>query len=375
MGVTCDPGCADWAKSFGDCICSTKDLTSFILGLASVVFMGVCCLPQIIINFINGSSDGLSLGMIMIWMVGDGCNLAGVFLTKALPTQVYMACLFAILDILLNVQHCWYVYWVVPRRTKREQKQQTATAVAETHDSASEQQPTQQPPVDPLVKPVTNASSINTGMHVTPDAANSNDIELISDPTAKIPAAHQLRALSAGLMLVGCGMMTTGVPTMITAGVTGTLPGASNYKSTSGAWTQHHLSVGRVLLDDSGATAASGRTVNIGQGLGWVMTVTYLAARVPQLFKNCRRGTTEGLSLFMFVLLVLGSITYVLSIFIRSTAAEFVVPKLPWLIEALGAIFLDGSIVLQIFYYRHKNRNKTPPQVPASVNPLGTIAL
>ncbi len=83
MGVTCDPGCANWAKSFGDCICSTQDLTSFILGLASVVSMGVCCLPQIIINFINGSSDGLSLGMIMIWMVGDGCNLAGVFLTKA----------------------------------------------------------------------------------------------------------------------------------------------------------------------------------------------------------------------------------------------------------------------------------------------------
>lgn len=132
-----------------------------------------------------------------------------------LPTQVYMACLFAILDILLNVQHCWYVYWVVPRRTKREQKQQTATAVAETHDSASEQQPTQQPPVDPLVKPVTNASSINTGMHVTPDAANSNDIELISDPTAKIPAAHQLRALSAGMFVYSaCTVQTECMPTI-----------------------------------------------------------------------------------------------------------------------------------------------------------------
>ena len=47
------------------------------------------------------------------------------------------------------------------------------------------------------------------------------------------------------------------------------------------------------------------------------MTVTYLGARLPQLYKNFTRGTTEGLSLFMFVLLVLGSITYVLSIFIR----------------------------------------------------------
>ena len=50
--------------------------------------MGICCLPQIIINFINGSSDGLSLGMILIWTLGDGCNIAGVFLTKAVSLLV-----------------------------------------------------------------------------------------------------------------------------------------------------------------------------------------------------------------------------------------------------------------------------------------------
>lgn len=70
---------------------------------------------------------------------------------------------------------------------------------------------------------------------------------------------------------------------------------------------------------------SAGKMVNIGQGLGWVMTVTYLGARVPQIFKNLRRGTTKGLSLFMFVLLVLGSITYVLSIFIRYAACSCLV--------------------------------------------------
>ncbi len=67
--------------------------------------------------------------------------------------------------------------------------------------------------------------------------------------------------VATGLMLVGCGIMTTGVPTMITAGVTGTLPGASDYRATSGAWAQEHRSIGRVLLDDSGANAASGETL------------------------------------------------------------------------------------------------------------------
>ena len=68
-------------------------------------------------------------------------------------------------------------------------------------------------------------------------------------------------------------MMTAGVPTMITAGVTGTLPGASDYKSTSGAWAQNHLSVGRVLLDDSGATAASGNTYAMQTISAMIMTL------------------------------------------------------------------------------------------------------
>ncbi len=68
-------------------------------------------------------------------------------------------------------------------------------------------------------------------------------------------------------------MMTAGVPTMITAGVTGTLPGASDYKSNSGAWAQNHLSVGRVLLDDSGATAASGSTHAMQTTSAIIMTV------------------------------------------------------------------------------------------------------
>ena len=53
------------------------------------------------------------------------------------------------------------------------------------------------------------------------------------------------------------------------------------------------------------------------------MTVTYLAARVPQLVKNARRGTAEGLSVFMFLFLVFGSVTYVLSIFVRSVLLVF----------------------------------------------------
>ncbi|KAL3134873.1 hypothetical protein ABBQ32_007839 [Trebouxia sp. C0010 RCD-2024] len=315
MGVSCDPGCAEWAKSFGDCICNPRDLSSFVLGLLSVCCMGICCLPQIIINFVNGSSEGLSLSMILIWTVGDVCNLTGVFLTKALPTQVYMAVLFAVLDILLNFQHCWYCYWIIPRRQKRQAAQLAAAATertpdAEVHDSASEVQLASKTSESqkPLIRPVTDSPQRAASMTNDAKISSSQESNTVStasrsigtqrggdteptstytssssnlltaqdsikhgvadyltskgdaesrEPGSSIPAAHQLRALSAGLMLVGCGMMTTSVPTMITASLTGTLPGASDFRSTSGTWSQKRASTGRVLLS-GGATAATG---------------------------------------------------------------------------------------------------------------------
>ncbi|KAL3152445.1 PQ loop repeat-containing protein 2 [Trebouxia sp. C0010 RCD-2024] len=103
------------------------------------------------------------------------------------------------------------------------------------------------------------------------------------------------------------------------------------------------------------------------------MTCSYVGSRIPQLVKNYRRGTTTGLSLPMFVLLVLGSTTYIASIFVRSTAKEFVVPKLPWLLEALGSAVLDFCIVCQVLYFRKKNLNQ--PAAAALLPGAGTDSL
>ena len=66
------------------------------------------------------------------------------------------------------------------------------------------------------------------------------------------------------------------------------------------------------------ALAIAGKlSVMFGSLLGWIMTCSYVGSRIPQLVKNYRRGMTTGLSLPMFVLLVLGSTTYVASIFVR----------------------------------------------------------
>ena len=64
-----------------------QDLVSFTLGILSVVFFANCFLPQIILNFVNGSSEGLSVGMILVWSLGDLCNIIGVLLTGAVSVH------------------------------------------------------------------------------------------------------------------------------------------------------------------------------------------------------------------------------------------------------------------------------------------------
>ena len=53
----------------------------------------------------------------------------------------------------------------------------------------------------------------------------------------------------------------------------------------------------------------------------------------------------------------------------RSTARDFVVPKLPWLLEAMGSAVLDFSIVCQVIYYKRKNRDR--PEVAALIPAAG----
>lgn len=356
MGVICDPGCAQWATAFDDCVCTNKDFASFSLGILSVIFFANCFLPQIVLNFVNGSSEGLSVGMILVWSLGDLCNLLGVCLTGAMPTQFMMAILFCTCDGILNFQNIYYKYWC-PRRSLQTQQQ-----------VEQQQQQAEAREIQALLESTgshKHALEAPSGSGLDPESPPLKPAAPDNSDKQGIPPAHKLHSLSAGLMLLGCGMVTNGVPLVLTAGVTGALPGGSNYFSSGSQSGFQDLGLGRALLSEGGAAAPdSGKlSVMFGSMLGWIMTCSYVGSRIPQLVKNYRRGLTTGLSLPMFVLLVLGSTTYVASIFVRSTKRNFVVPKLPWLLEAMGSAVLDFSIVCQVLYFRKKNRHH--PEVAA----------
>ena len=71
-------------------------------------------------------------------------------------------------------------------------------------------------------------------------------------------------------------------------------------------------------------------------------------------------------------ILLCSVVTSLMSMY-RSTARDFVVPKLPWLLEAMGSAILDFSIVCQVLYFKRKNKDR--PEAAALVPGAGLAIL
>lgn len=73
-----------------------------------------------------------------------------------------------------------------------------------------------------------------------------------------------------------------------------------------------------------GAVCAARGT--LGEAMGWLMALLYMLGRVPQIIKNARRGSTEGLSMWMFVLAVAANTSYLASILVRCVRLDLDTP-------------------------------------------------
>ena len=121
--TACPDTCDSWdfaARYFGDCVCSRRDALSFVLGCVSIVAWGLAELPQIIANWRNRSSEGVSLAFIATWLTGDAFNLVGCAVSPTLPTQLYTAMLYTSTTVVLIAQHLHYNNRRSDAATKRE---------------------------------------------------------------------------------------------------------------------------------------------------------------------------------------------------------------------------------------------------------------
>ncbi|XP_044290514.1 lysosomal amino acid transporter 1 homolog [Varanus komodoensis] len=107
---------------------------------------------------------------------------------------------------------------------------------------------------------------------------------------------------------------------------------------------------------------------------GYISCAFYLGSRIPQLYKNFQRRSTEGTSYLLFALAMMGNCTYGLSIVLKMPSTQYLMGlyfwhHLPWLIGSFGVLFLDILITAQFIKYYKWNKRR-PSLVALEVEPL-----
>lgn len=82
------------------------------------------------------------------------------------------------------------------------------------------------------------------------------------------------------------------------------------------------------------------------------------SARIPQIIKNYREKSCEGLALLFFLLSLTGNFTYGASVMAYSQDGAYFLRALPWLLGSLGTMVEDCVIFVQFRLYSPKRQLK-----------------
>ncbi|EFC49291.1 predicted protein [Naegleria gruberi] len=94
----------------------------------------------------------------------------------------------------------------------------------------------------------------------------------------------------------------------------------------------------------------------IGYTIGCICAIMYVGSRLPQIYWNFSRKSTDGLSPTYFSIGIFGNMCYLTSIWLYSVQPNYLLGRLPWLTESTINIFLDCLILSQYYYYTHFKR-------------------
>ncbi|KAG0555124.1 hypothetical protein KC19_12G146400 [Ceratodon purpureus] len=386
--------CLKWVQIYLlDCVCSTRDRFSLALGLMSVLSWGVAEVPQILTNFREKSTEGVSLLFLMTWVVGDVFNLLGCYLEPAtLPTQFYMATLYTLTTIILVLQTIYYdhiVRWwandrvevedLFPEVQKTDMEAQKPISIPESANGGPESISPQSSQPTSIRVPhhqhihgsspgsrdhlyIQSARSLassyaqpigsynvpgsrgSTGGHHNSYLLTREDSEpppLVGSRPRRLSTSSlstsAIRTVASGVLLVGSLGISLYTSPRIASG--GSTVGTTNAG-------RDNLRLGDPFLGEEPSP--------LGEVFGWIMACIYMGGRLPQIWLNIKRGTVEGLNPLMFVFALLGNLTYVGSILVRSMEWAQLKPNLAWLVDAGVCVILDIFILCQFVYYYSK---------------------
>ncbi|KAH0612195.1 uncharacterized protein H6S33_010247 [Morchella sextelata] len=304
------------SRVFHTCIPNHQSLASTILGLVSIGSWLFAQVPQIIKNTQRQSVDGLSWGFLMLWLLGDICNLTGAVMLDQMWFQQIIAAYYVFVDTVLVTQFLWYG---VVYRVKELEKRLEGVTIGGNSNSDDE------------------GDSIASDSNA--DLKQKRADEGAAVARSKMPSVAHTTFVTVSLLgtLAGALPVNGGVPAMPTLG------------DVSGGWLSDEL------------------IEAIGMTVGWISTLLYLCSRLPQLILNAKRKSTEGLSIALFMAAFSGNLFYSGSLLLNplgwrdyepyggggvagpegSNAMEWWSRTLPFFFGAFGVLTMDAAVGLQ----------------------------
>lgn len=261
------------------------------------------------------------MAFLVVWLLGDITNLIGALFTHLAPTAIALAGYFCIADIVLIGQAVYYNA-LNARRASRAGERRSSGPTEES--------------------PLINGSRRRSSSFGLPGSQrrHATHTESSMDPLRKIvtgedetpdskPWLHNTLSLLAVYVIGFAGWFVS-------------------YKV--GAWES-----GDPGTPDAPDEAQSPMEL-AGLILGYISAALYLCARIPQIIKNHREKSCEGLALLFFMLSMSGNLTYGISLVAYSQDKKYLLNALPWLLGSLGTIAEDLIIFVQFRIYSNDER-------------------
>lgn len=309
--LQCNSTYQNWTWTiFGECVTDRAEFAGFLFGLISIGFWLIVFFPQFYESYKSGNADQAIAPLFLImWLLGDASNLAGCLLSHQLKTQIYVAYYYILADVCILTQ---FTYYKIKNRRKVR------------------------------VLPDSNRNGVGVYGSTNP-----------GDPKNVIYCMMMFNVLSLTTLLSW-------------------QPGQQV--------TSHHTRTGRTLLayegkqdecmvpfGNSGDCMFFNSEDLTGYIFGVVSGLCYFLSRSPQIYKNFKRKSVEGVSIFMFVNTVMGNLTYGLSVILEDTSLVFLARHLPWLVGSIGTLIFDATLLVQFAIYR---RGKTSTPLSGETDPL-----
>ncbi|OHW99214.1 7 transmembrane domain-containing protein [Colletotrichum incanum] len=303
---------AGWLAPLTQSFISQDDISE-ILGSISMAAFLCLLLPQLAANYRLKSADSLSMAFLFIWLLGDVTNLLGGLANHIAPASIAVTSYLCFSDSTLICQCLYY-----NSKQRLSSSGRSILIASQTPDS------------QPLLGPSLSAREASASGH--PQEANSESAGTLQEdkktPAEAIRTLHDWRYNLACILAVHL-LGITGWFVLCSIGLLGggRSPGSGSI------------------------TDAQGISESFGSALGVVGAVCYLCARIPQIIKNHRGKSCEGLAPLFLLLSITGNLTYGLSVIAYKQDRDYLLTSLPWLMGSLGTILEDGVILLQVRLY------------------------